>query len=193
MRSICRTRLFCVQNKRYKRQEKERELAKKRKERQTKADDEKDRELEAWLSKWAEKEVARAAAITKHLTRILNEAETKEERAERKQLLKEIKVIDCKISAAEVYGYDSYSALVPDYFLTFALIWYFAQVQSKDVLARAKVAGLRMEDPEAEQVAAKEVIELHAEEAKKEVKKEMQVAAAAIQSKEAEEKEETNK
>jgi len=80
---------------RYKRQKKERELAKKRKERQKKADDEKDHELEAWLSKWAEKEVVKAAAITKHLTRILNDAETKEERAERKQLLKEIKVNTC--------------------------------------------------------------------------------------------------
>ena len=61
------------------------------------------------------------------------------------------------------------------------------------MLNRAKVAGLRMEDPEAEQVAAKEVIELHAQEAKKEVKKEMQAAAAAIQSKEEEGKEETDK
>ena len=50
-----------------------------------------------------------------------------------------------------------------------------------------------MEDPEAEQVAAKEVIELHAQEAKKDVKKEMQAAAAAIQSKEEEGKEETDK
>ena len=54
------------------------------------------------------------------------------------------------------------------------------------MLARAKIAGLKMEDPEAEQVASKEVVALHAQEARKKVKRDMKVAAAGLESAEGE-------
>jgi|AntAceMinimDraft_5_1070358.scaffolds.fasta_scaffold142194_1 hypothetical protein len=173
---------------RYKRQEEEREIAKKKKEKEKAVEGKKDAGIEAWLEGWAAKEAARAAEVAAHLTRIWNDADTKEERAERKQLLKEIKVRRMPPQRAHTFKQQRLACTVTCFHAP-ACVTRVRQVQAKDVLARAKVAGLRMEDPEAEQVAAKEVIAMHAHDAKKDVARDMRLAAAAAQSEEEEAKE----
>ena len=54
----------------------------------------------SWLEEWAKKEEAAAVELTAHLMRILNEAETKDQKVERKQLLKEIKVLKLRFLSA---------------------------------------------------------------------------------------------